>query len=110
MIKTILKVVFLSAFLQSCCLGSGDQCFIYKAWDGAYSRERIHTKYEKERKKLYENESEEKKALRKKNELFCNNFATKQFYKIKINYPDRRVNMNDLYINCMRDKGTPEYF
>ncbi|WP_373768234.1 hypothetical protein [Glaesserella sp.] len=46
-------------FLTSCCTNNSS-CVAVRAWDGTYSRERIHQKAEKIREENYENESPEK--------------------------------------------------
>lgn len=102
-------VILLTTLLFSCCFGGGETCYIYRAWDGAYSREQISKEYDKKRKEFYDNESPEKKNLRKKNQQICDDLSEAIFNETKKNHPEKIINMSKLYVNCMKERGTPIY-
>ncbi|MDY4127837.1 hypothetical protein [Peptostreptococcus porci] len=99
-------MIFMIMFLTSCCTHS--TCIVTRAWNGAYSRENTHKEMEKKRKEYYENEPYEKKQLRRKNQEVCDKLSRFIFKKTKKEEPEKIINMSDLYMDCMRDRGTPE--
>ncbi|MDG6881148.1 Uncharacterised protein [Phocoenobacter uteri] len=100
-----LLVVF---FLTSCCIDSSS-CIAVKFWDGYYSRENASKEFDKEEQIFYDNESPNKKLLRKKNEAFCDELTPKLFEQKKKYDKNDVVNMSDIFVYCMRINNTPIY-
>ena len=79
-------------------------------WYNGYYVERSAVKgAQKDREKYYNSESPEMQELRKQNQTYCLDLASKPENRVaRDGYPNGVVNQA-MFIRCMEDRGTPTY-
>ncbi|MCO6526431.1 MAG: hypothetical protein J6579_07000 [Snodgrassella sp.] len=84
-------------------------CSISDWYNGYYAERTAIIKAHKERDAYYNAESPEMKALRKKNQAYCSDLASRPENRIeKIGYENRVFN-EPMYSVCMEKGGTPTF-
>ena len=84
-------------------------CSISDWYNGYYAETASIRRVHKERNAYYEAESPEMKALRKKNDAYCRELASKPENRIaKIGYENGVFN-EPMYSGCMERRGTPTF-
>jgi hypothetical protein len=104
-IHRVKPILFILTGLSMLLIG----CSISDWYNGYYAERTAIIKVHKERDAYYDAESPEMKELRKKNDAYCTELASKPENRVaRAGYPNG-VSNTAMYTLCMERRGTPTY-
>lgn len=103
-----LIVLLINLLILPSCTSSGS--YLVRWWNGDIIPRSTVEEAAKAEAEYYESESDEKKKLRKKNEVYCNEYSEKIYLKLLKKDPKLGNSIEgDIFFQCMINKRTPTY-
>ena len=102
----ITKIHFLIVVGIGLCLSG---CSAPDLYNGVYAEREAIKKYLKDEGDYYNAESPQMKELRKQNQSYCIDLASKPKNRIKMRGYDKPVFNEPMFVLCMKKRGTPTY-